>query len=511
MSDLLKQIPNLDKLDGLNTQFSDETLAKSYTTLAERKASSNKIVPSLEEAIRLSGLKDGMTISFHHHFRNGDYIVNMVVDKLAEMGFKDLTLAASSLSDCHAPLIKHIQNGVIRRIETSGLRGKLADAISNGLMDIPVVFRSHGGRACAIDNGTLKIDVAFLGAPSCDPCGNANGYSRDVDGGVMCGSMGYAKCDAQNANKTIILTNHIVQYPNAPFGIPSTDVDYIVEVDEIGDPAGIMSGATRFTKNPKELAIAESAANVIEASGVFKDGFSIQMGSGGASLAVARFLRDKMLAQNITASFALGGITGSIVDLHEEGLIKKILDVQSFDLRAAESLKNNRFHQQISASYYASPADPGSAVNLLDAVVLSALEVDTDFNVNVLTGSDGVIRGAIGGHPDTAFGAALAVIVCPLVRGRIPCVVNKVNTMVTPGKTVDVVVTDYGIAVNPRRWKLRQRLLDAGIPLCTIEELQQKAEQIVGVPEPIQYTDKVVGVVTYRDGSVMDLIHQVKE
>ena len=511
MSDLLKQIPNLDKLDGLNTQFSDETLAKSYTTLTERKASSNKIVPSLEEAIRLSGLKDGMTISFHHHFRNGDYIVNMVVDKLAEMGFKDLTLAASSLSDCHAPLIKHIQNGVIRRIETSGLRGKLADAISNGLMDIPVVFRSHGGRACAIDNGTLKIDVAFLGAPSCDPCGNANGYSRDVDGGVMCGSMGYAKCDAQNANKTIILTNHIVQYPNAPFGIPSTDVDYIVEVDEIGDPAGIMSGATRFTKNPKELAIAESAANVIEASGVFKDGFSIQMGSGGASLAVARFLRDKMLAQNITASFALGGITGSIVDLHEEGLIKKILDVQSFDLRAAESLKNNRFHQQISASYYASPADPGSAVNLLDAVVLSALEVDTDFNVNVLTGSDGVIRGAIGGHPDTAFGAALAVIVCPLVRGRIPCVVNKVNTMVTPGKTVDVVVTDYGIAVNPRRWKLRQRLLDAGIPLCTIEELQQKAEQIVGVPEPIQYTDQVVGVVTYRDGSVMDLIHQVKE
>lgn len=511
MRDLLKQIPHLDQLGGVNVQFSDETLAKSYTTLAERKASSNKIVPSLEEAVRLSGLKDGMTISFHHHFRNGDYIVNMVVDKLAEMGFKDLTLAASSLSDCHAPLIKHIQNGVICRIETSGLRGKLADAISNGLMDIPVVFRSHGGRACAIDNGDLKIDVAFLGAPSCDPCGNANGYSRDVDGGVMCGSMGYAKCDAQNAGKTIILTNHIVQYPNAPFGIPSTDVDYIVEVDEIGDPAGIMSGATRFTKNPKELAIAESAANVIAASGVFKDDFSIQMGSGGASLAVARFLRDKMLAQNITASFALGGITGSIVDLHEEGLIKKILDVQSFDLRAAESLKSNRFHQQISASYYASPADPGSAVNLLDAVVLSALEVDTDFNVNVLTGSDGVIRGAIGGHPDTAFGAALAVIVCPLVRGRIPCVVNKVNTKVTPGKTVDVVVTDYGIAVNPRRWKLRQRLLDAGIPLCTIEELQQKAEQIVGVPEPIQYTDKVVGVVTYRDGSVMDLIYQVKE
>lgn len=511
MSDLLNQIPYREELQDLQEEFQDAQMDKSYTTIQERKNSCNKIVPSLEEAIRRSGLKDGMTISFHHHFRNGDYIVNMVMDKLAEMGFHDLVLAASSLSDCHAPLIRHIQNGVIRRIETSGLRGKLADAISGGLMDVPVVFRSHGGRACAIETGKLKIDVAFLGAPSCDPCGNANGYSRDMETGVMCGSMGYAKCDAQYADKTIILTNHIVPYPNAPFGIPSTDVDYVVEVENIGDPAGIMSGATRFTKNPKELAIAETAAAVIAASGVFKDGFSIQMGSGGASLAVARFLRERMLEKKITASYALGGITGSIVDLHEEGLIKKILDVQSFDLRAAESLKNNRFHQQISASYYASPADPGCAVNLLDAVVLSALEVDTGFNVNVLTGSDGVIRGAIGGHPDTAWGASLAVIVCPLVRGRIPCVVPKVNTQVTPGKTVDVLVTDYGVAVNPRRWKLRQRLQDAGIPLRSIEELQQLAQKIVGVPEPIRYTDKVVGVVTYRDGSVMDLIHQVAD
>ena len=115
------------------------------------------------------------------------------------------------------------------------------------------------------------------------------------------------------------------------------------------------------------------------------------------------------------------------------------------------------------------------------------------------------------GHPDTAYGAALAIVVCPLVRGRIPCVVNKVNTVVTPGKTVDVVVTDYGIAVNPRRYKLRQRLVDAGIPVCGIEELQKRAEQIVGVPAPIAYTDKVVGVVTYRDGSVMDLIYQVED
>ena len=97
MSDLLNQIPFREELQDLQEEFQDAQLNKSYTTIQERKNSCNKIVPSLEEAIRRSGLKDGMMISFHHHFRNGDYIVNMVVDKLAEMGFHDLVLAASSL------------------------------------------------------------------------------------------------------------------------------------------------------------------------------------------------------------------------------------------------------------------------------------------------------------------------------------------------------------------------------------------------------------------------------
>ncbi|MDR1251141.1 MAG: citrate lyase subunit alpha, partial [Treponema sp.] len=257
----MKDIQDIIKkynLQGLNGTFAADRLERDHRTLSQRESSHNKIVPNLEEAVKLCGLKNGQTISFHHHFRGGDYIVNMVLDKLAEMGFKDLVLAASSLTDCHTPLVKHIQNGVISRIETSGLRGKLADEISRGLMDIPVVFRSHGGRAYAIQSGELAIDVAFLGAPSCDPFGNANGYSRENDEGVKCGSMGYAKCDAQYAKKTVIITNNIVHFPNVPFGIPESDVDYIVKVDAIGDPAGIMSGATRFTTNPKELVMAES-------------------------------------------------------------------------------------------------------------------------------------------------------------------------------------------------------------------------------------------------------------
>ena len=506
----LEKIPGISGIGGVYGPCDLESLNKDEKTLAEREKTVNKIVPSLEDAVRLAGLKNGQTISFHHHFRDGDFIVNMVVDKLAEMGFKDLVLAASSLTDCHAPLIKHIQNGVIRRIETSGLRGKLADEISRGLMDIPVVFRSHGGRAYAIESGKLPIDVAFLGAPSCDPFGNANGYSRDSDEGVKCGSMGYAKCDAQYSKKTVIITNNIVHFPNVPFGIPESDVDYIVKVDEIGDPAGIMKGATRFTSNPKELVMAEMAADVIEASGCLVNDFSFQTGTGGASLAVTRFLRDKMKAKGITASFALGGITGSIVKLHEEGLIKKLLDVQGFDLDAADSLKNNRFHHQISAGYYASPKGDGAAVNQLDVVVLSALEVDVDFNVNVLTGNDGIIRGAVGGHQDTAYGASVAIVVCPLTRGRIPCLVDRVGAIVTPGKTVDVIVTEQGVAVNPLRQDLVEKFTAARIPLKPIKELRARVEAIVGKPDPVEFTDKVVGIITYRDGSIIDLLRQVK-
>ncbi|MDD3919566.1 MAG: citrate lyase subunit alpha, partial [Eubacteriales bacterium] len=195
----------------------------------------------------------------------------------------------------------------------------------------------------------------------------------------------------------------------------------------------------------------------------------------------------------------------------EEGLIRRILDVQSFDLDAANSLKNNRFHAQIDANYYAGPFNAGAAVNQLDVVILSALEVDTDFNVNVLTGSDGVIRGAIGGHPDTAAGAALSIVVCPLLRGRMPSVLEHVNTVVTPGHTVDVIVTDQGIAVNPRRPEIRERLIAAHLDVTTIEELRERAERVVGKPAPLPFGEKIVGIVTYRDGSVIDVIREIKE
>ena len=97
------------------------------------------------------------------------------------------------------------------------------------------------------------------------------------------------------------------------------------------------------------------------------------------------------------------------------------------------------------------------------------------------------------------------------MRGRMPCVRERVNTIVTPGSTVDVVVTDQGVAVNPRRPEVAERLERAHFKITPIEELARRAERITGKPEPLPYGKKIVGLCTYRDGSVIDVIQEIVE
>ena len=507
-----KRVSNemLKNIKGYETR---EAYVSPYDSLTEdRKVASDssnikeqvrrdKLVSSLREAIEKCEIKDGMTISFHHHFRAGDKLLMQVVDILAEMGLKNLRIAASSLTSAHNGLVAHIENGVVNRIETSGLRGKLAQAVSEGALEYPAVIRSHGGRARAISSGDVKIDVAFIAASSADCMGNANG----VRGKSICGAMGYAKVDAQHAEKVVVVTDTLVPYPNFPQSIPQTQVDYVCVVEEVGDSSGIMSGATRFTNNPKELLQAKRAVEVMKATGLFVDGFSMQTGSGGATLAVTRFVKDELIKQDIKLSYALGGITAPMVDLLENGLVDQL-----FDLTAAESCGRNEKHVEVSADFYASIGNKSAAVNRLDFVLLSALEIDTDFNVNVISGSDGVIRAASGGHSDTAAMAKVSIMLAPLTRGRLSTIIDKVTTVVTPGSTVDVVVTDYGVIVNPTRTDLIEKFTQAGIEMITMEEARAMATRLVGTPKEIEFTDEVVAVVEYRDGSVIDTIRKVK-
>lgn len=462
----------------------------------------SKLAATLQDALRACGLRDGMTVSFHHHLRNGDHVLNMVLAEAARMGIRGLTVQASAIFDVHAPLIDHIRAGVVTGIETNYMGSRVGRAVSEGILDKPVVFRSHGGRPAAIESGRVSIDIAFIAAPAADRMGNANG----LEGPAACGSLGYAMPDARHAGHTVVITDHVVPYPLAPASIEETDVDQVVPVDSIGDPKGIVSGTTQITRDPVGLAIARYAAAVIEHSGLMVEGFSFQTGAGGASLAVTEFLKPAMKRAGVTGSFGLGGITGYLVDMLEEGYFSALMDVQCFDLRAVRSIAQNPRHQEISASRYASPLAKSAAINSLDVVVLGATQIDTAFNVNVHTDSNGYIMGGSGGHSDTAAGARLAMIVAPLFRARLPIVVDKVLCVSTPGSTVDVLVTQRGIAVNPARPDLRDRLRAAGLPVYAIEDLKRMAEKVTGVPRDIPPLGRAVADVEYRDGAIIDRI-----
>lgn len=464
-----------------------------------------KIVASLREAISLCGLKSGMSISFHHHLRNGDYTLNRVMDEIAALGIRDLTLNASSLFDAHAPLREHIKNRVVRKINTDYMSAGLGRAISEGLMDEPVEFRTHGGRPRDIALGITPIDVAFIAAPTSDPAGNCSGKY----GPSACGSLGYAFPDAMYAKKVVVITDNLVPYPLTDASIPEIYVDYVVPVDAIGDPRGIVSGTTKITRDPVGLVMAETAARVIRHSGLLKDGFSFQTGAGGATLAAAKFLKEIMLREKIRGSFASGGVTGYLVDMLNEGCFTSLMDVQCFDLKAVESIRTNPAHHEISAMQYASPAAKSAVVDHLDVVLLGATEIDTDFNVNVHTDSAGCIMGGSGGHSDTAAGAKLSMIIAPLFRARLPIITGRVRCISTPGRDVDVVVTQRGVAVNPAKPDLALRLKDAGLPIVDIHELKQIAERITGVPAMPPEGGRPVARVLSRDGEPLDVIRQL--
>lgn len=465
----------------------------------------SKLLPSVRAAIEACGLRDGGVISFHHHLRDGDRVLAMVVEEIARAGLRDITIAPSSLFPVHAPLVSHLESGVVTGIHTAYMVGPVAEAVSRGVLERPVTMCTHGGRARAIESGDLRIDIAFVGAPAADAYGNING----VEGPAACGSLGYAAVDVASARRVVAITDHLVPYPACPIDISQDHVDFVVAVDSIGDPSGIASGTTRPTTDPVGLRIARTAADVISLSGLLQDGFSFQTGAGGISLAVAAAVKDVMMQRNVRGSFASGGVTGAIVDMFHAGLFRALFDVQCFDLAAVDSYRRDEAHLPMSASMYANPHNRGAVVNQLDAMILGAAEIDVDFNVNVTTGTDGVIMGGSGGHADTAAGAKLAIVTTRLNAGGYGKVVERVTTVTTPGETIDVLVTEAGVAVHPQRDELRDRLAAGGVTVVPIEHLMELASQGASPPKPVTRGERIVAVVEYRDGTVTDVVRAV--
>ncbi len=466
----------------------------------------DKLVESIDKVLDKLPLRDGMTISFHHHLRNGDVLVNLVVDKIAERGIKDITLAPSALFPVHEPLIRHIKSGVIANIEGS-MNGPIGKLCTAGGFKKTAILRSHGGRYRAIQDGDLHIDVAFIAAPTADAHGNANG----LYGPSACGPLGFALADSLYADNVVVVTDNLVDFPCFPWAIQGGNVDYVVKIDSLGDPSKIVSGTTKITTVPDRLKIANWAAQLVRDSGLLDEpNFSFQAGAGGMSLAFVKYLGEYMREKNCVAAFARGGSTGLLVELLKEGLVKFILDGQSFDLEGVKSLAENPNHIDTNPFVSYCYHTKGCFASMVKVAVLGATEIDLNFNVNVNTHSDGWLLHGIGGFQDTTD-SYMTIITAPLVRKTNPIVVDSVYTVTAPGEAIDVLVTEYGIAINPKRQDLIDRLKNSSLPIVPIEQLREKALEIVGgkVPPKPETTDRVVAAIEWRDGTVIDVVRQL--
>ncbi|MBN1108038.1 MAG: citrate lyase subunit alpha [Bacteroidales bacterium] len=464
----------------------------------------NKVLASLGEALRKCGLRDGMTISTHHHLRDGDLIANRVFEIAREMGVKDLVWFPSASFPCNEPLIKYLEDGTINRIEGS-MNGPLGRFVSEGRMKGTAVLRSHGGRVQAIQDGEVKIDLAVLVAPSADSFGNARG----TGGKSACGVIGYAKPDSMYATKVIIVTDNLVDIPCYPMEIEGNYVDYVVVVDKIGIPEKIVSGTTEITKSPDRLLIAELTASFLELSGILTDGVRIQAGAGGTSLAIGVFIHEILKNKGWRSAFGFGGSTKYMVRMLEEGQMGYILDAQAFDLDAVRSVEENPLHVPYPVFNAYNYHSKGNLTSMMDIMILGATEVDLNFNGNVVSHSDGYLLHGIGGWQNCLH-ARNVILPLPLFRDRIPVIVDSVTTLCGPGELIDVVITERGIAINPLRKDLIRRVKGSGLPLTTIGELKEEAENICGKPSKPEFEDRVVAAVKWVDGTVIDVVRQIK-
>lgn len=473
---------------------------------ADYPRNGDKRVADLKTALELCGLRDGMTISSHHHLRDGDRVALEVLQTAAAMGAKDLMWFPSASFPCHQPVIDLMKSGAVHHIEGS-MNGPLGEFCSRGQMRGMGVLRSHGGRWQAIQDGEVHIDIAVIAAPSADAFGNANG----VHGKSACGSLGFALADSMYADRVIVVTDNLVPFPCVPWQIQGNNVDYVVEVPSIGDPTKIVSGTTQITRSPDRLRIAQMVARFLKAAGIMRDGFSFQAGAGGIALAFVDYLRQMMRDDKVKARFVRGGSTKVLVELLQEGLTDYILDGQTFDLAGVQSMAADVRHVPTSPFTSYNYNGKGNFASMVDAVVLGATEVDVNFNANVVTHSDGRLLHGIGGWQNCLF-AGCTILALPSFRDRIPVIVDEVTTITGPGELIDVIVTERGIAVNPRREDLIASVRESGLPIKPIEQIKEEVEKICGgKPAPARLTDEPVAIVKWVDGTVLDTVWKLAE
>ena len=491
--------------------------------VAERIPHRKNKVTTLDAIMEV--IRDGDTISYPHYYRTGDVGLKMVVEKLREKRKKGIIIYGNAFFDHVDPwLIEATRDGVIGGLYGNPYRA-LGDHIIKGeVLPWVTIGFSHGDRVRKLQTGEVRIKVAFGPVPIADRYGNANGLLGRPE--ELCGPVGLFAADAEFADHVCLLAGTVSNSLIMPTPISMEQVDFVVPVPCAGQNSGIGSGTLDINKakaNPFNAQVADNVTKVMKASGVVRDNFAFQVGSG-AGLVVLDNIRAILKEMKIKANFTIGGITSLHVDMLDEGTVRRLMHGQLFEPspRVFASMLNDPNHHEITTSYYASVANKEAAVNMLDLAVLSALEVDLGFNVNTVC-AGGRIVGGIGGGQDVAAGADLTIIFLPLATGKngkgFPKVVEKVYTRTTPGEVIDVIVTEEYVAVNPAGTSSYKDALlangaSAGLKMVSIEELHRKSVDAAmaygSIPPTPEATGEVVHAIEWRDGTLMDVIRKTQ-
>jgi citrate lyase subunit alpha/citrate CoA-transferase len=92
-----------------------------------------------------------------------------------------------------------------------------------------------------------------------------------------------------------------------------------------------------------------------------------------------------------------------------------------------------------------------------------------------------------------------------------PVILDEVTTLCGPGELIDVIVTERGIAINPLRPDLIEKMKGSNLPIKTIHQLKAEAEKICGKPSKPRLTDEIIAVIKWVDGTVIDSVFRVEK
>jgi citrate lyase subunit alpha / citrate CoA-transferase len=75
---------------------------------------------------------------------------------------------------------------------------------------------------------------------------------------------------------------------------------------------------------------------------------------------------------------------------------------------------------------------------------------------------------------------------------------------------IDVIVTERGICINPKRKDLIEAVKGSGLPVKDIHDLQKEIYEICGgKPNPPKRSSEAAAVVKWVDGTVIDSVWKI--